>query len=197
VQPVDLIFVMAGLPERKQYALELYRAGMAPRLVLSVGRYEVSKMDRLPIGQQMAELRALRDSSPPHERHFFVELSAAGVRIEKVRLPRWNTCGEVWAMLRLVEREGARRVTIVSTGVHLRRVAFTIRKLDGRGAAFSYCAVPERLQPIKRERWWTRPADRRFVVKEALKLAGYRLILSMPRWAWMRIFGFDLTALCV
>src|ERR1035441_3224688 len=47
VEAVDLIFVMAGRMERKQYGLELYRAGIAPRLILSVGRFEVSKMSRL------------------------------------------------------------------------------------------------------------------------------------------------------
>src|ERR1035438_7158796 len=46
VQPVDLIFVMAGRMERKHYGLELYRAGVAPQLVLSVGRFEVSKVRR-------------------------------------------------------------------------------------------------------------------------------------------------------
>jgi len=47
VQPCDLIFVLAGRMERKPYGLELYLAGMAPRLVLSVGRFEVSRMHQL------------------------------------------------------------------------------------------------------------------------------------------------------
>jgi hypothetical protein len=47
VQPSDLIFVMAGKPERKQYGLELYRADVAPILVLSIARFEVSKLSSL------------------------------------------------------------------------------------------------------------------------------------------------------
>ena len=42
--PADLIFVLAGKMERKRYGLELYRARSAKRLILSVGRFEVSKL---------------------------------------------------------------------------------------------------------------------------------------------------------
>ena len=31
--------------------------------------------------------------------------------------------------------------------------------------------------------WWSRPEDRRYVLHETVKLAGYRAILSMPEWA--------------
>src|ERR1035438_4258492 len=64
VQPVDLIFVMAGRMERKHYGLELYRAGLAPRLVLSVGRFEVSKMSQLGL-ECVDQLKSLRDDTPP------------------------------------------------------------------------------------------------------------------------------------
>src|SRR5258708_1146722 len=88
VQPVDLIFVMAGQMERKPYGLELYRAGLAPQLVLSTGRFEVSRMRTLGL-ERNDELIALRDRIQPHERHFFVTLDAAGVHIEQLTLPRW------------------------------------------------------------------------------------------------------------
>ena len=67
VQPADLIFVMAGRMERKQYGLELYRSGVSPKLVLSVGRFEVSKMTKLAL-ECVDELIALRDQTPPDER---------------------------------------------------------------------------------------------------------------------------------
>lgn len=44
VQAADLIFMLAGRTERKHFGLELYSAGMAPQLLLSVGRFEVSRM---------------------------------------------------------------------------------------------------------------------------------------------------------
>src|SRR6266702_4009592 len=70
VESAELIFVMAGRMQRKQYGLELYRAGIAPRLVLSVGRFEVSKMCRLDL-EDFHELVALRERTQPDERHFF------------------------------------------------------------------------------------------------------------------------------
>ena len=69
--PADLIFVMAGRMERKQYGLELYRAGLAPRLVLSVGRFEVSKMYKVDLEHTLVEeLIALRNKTRPEQRHF-------------------------------------------------------------------------------------------------------------------------------
>jgi hypothetical protein len=181
VQSADLIFVMAGRMERKQYGLELYRSGVSPKLVLSVGRFEVSRFAKLDV-ECVDELIALRDQTPPDERHFFVKLDTSGVRIEKAALPRWNTYGEAVGLQRLLEKESVRRVIIISTDVHLRRVALAIAKVfRGVPVQFLYCPVPYRLTRFSKEDWWSRPKDRRFVVKEMTKLAGYRMILFTPR----------------
>src|ERR1022692_4624004 len=141
VQPVDLIFVMAGRMERKHYGLELYRAGVAPRLVLSIGRFEVSKMLQLGL-EFVDQLKSLRDETPPGERHFFVTLDVSGVRLEKAKLLRCSTYGEALAFRRLLEREDGRRVMVVSTDIHLRRVAFTFSKVFRETPhQFLYCPV--------------------------------------------------------
>jgi hypothetical protein len=187
VEPVDLIFVMAGRMERKQYGLELYRAGIAPRLVLSVGRFEVSRMSELEL-EGLDELVALRARTQPDSRHFFVEADSAGVHSERAKLQRWNTYGEALGLRQLLEGGGADKVMIVSTEVHLRRVAFTVSKVfRDVPAKFVYCPVPPRLEVLREERWWSRAYDRRFVLKEMLKLAGYVVILSMPAWAIRRL----------
>jgi hypothetical protein len=90
VQPVDLIFVMAGRMNRKQYGFELYRQGVAPKLVLSVGRFEVSKMLQTEFAFA-DELAALRSVTPPNQRHFFVSLDQFGTRVELASVPQWNT----------------------------------------------------------------------------------------------------------
>jgi hypothetical protein len=102
VEPVDLIFVMAGRMERTRYGLELYRAGIATRLVLSVGRFEVSRMSGLE-WEGFDELVALRARTQPDERHFFVEVDSARVHSERAKLQRWNTYGEVLGLRQLVE----------------------------------------------------------------------------------------------
>jgi hypothetical protein len=180
VQPSDLIFVMAGRPERKQYGLQLYRAGVAPQLLLSVGRFEVSRMRSLPL-PGVEELIALRNSVPPKERHFFFHMEGSCARIEKVRLPIWNTYGEALGLRTFLEVAPARKVMVVSTDVHLGRVAFTFARIfRGMPVKFAYCAVPPHLQSLQRHRWWIRPDERRFVLKEMVKFVAYRILLSMP-----------------
>jgi len=182
-----MIFVLAGRLERKGYGLELYRAGAAPRLLLSVGRFEVSKMPTVDF-EGAAELIVERDRTAPGERHFFCELNAAGVHIETVRLRRWNTYGEMLGLRAYLERDMPRSVMIISTDVHLRRAASAFERVfRDTPIEVRYCAVPSRNSSVRKERWWTRSADRKFVVKEIVKLAGYRAILMMPDWAIGRV----------
>ena len=187
VQPADLIFVMAGRMDRKRYGLDLYRAGFAPRLVLSVGRFEVSKMPQLDL-ECVHELKSLRDQIPPRERNFFVTLDGSAIRIEKAKLLRPSTYGEVLALRRLLEREDRERVMVVSTDVHLRRAAFTFSKVfRGTSFQFLYCPVPTRVGLMAGDNWWKRSTDRWFVINEAAKLAFYWTALSAPEWAARRL----------
>ena len=187
VQAVDVIVVMAGRMERKQYGLHLLHAGLTAHLILSVGRFEVSKMKSLELSG-FEELLQLRDKTRPDERHFFLDVDSSGVRAHRVRLARWNTYGEVLALHECLKGGKARRVIVVSTDIHLRRVAFTFSKVFRDTAVeFLYCPVPSTLSSVKKDRWWTRADDRQYVLKEVMKLAGYRAILSMPAWAVRRV----------
>jgi DUF218 domain len=187
VESVDLIFVMAGRMERKQYGLELYRAGIAPRLVFSVGRFEVSKMSRLE-WEGFHDLIALRERTQPDDRHFFVEVDSSGIHIERAKLQRWNTYGEALGLRQLLAGGNLGKVMIISTEIHLRRVAFTLNKVfHDVPVKFSYCPVPPRLEFLRKDRWWSRPYDRWFVLKEIVKLVGYVVVVSMPEWAIHRL----------
>lgn len=178
--PADLIFVLAGKMERKQYAMELYRAGIASRLLLSIGRFEVSKMRAIGFAKA-DELIALRDRTPPDRRHFFCEINASGIRIEMPKLHRWNTYGEILGLRDYLSRDTPRNVIIVSTDVHLRRVACVFDKVF-RDAPLEahYFPVPNSYSSLRKEEWWARANDRSYVVKELTKLAAYRAILRMP-----------------
>lgn len=176
----DLIFVLAGRMDRKRYGIELYREGYAPRLLLSVGRFEVSKMGTVDF-PGTEELIARRDRIPAGERHFFCEMNAGGLGIATPRLPEWNTYGEMVGLREYLRHDMPRRVTFVSTDVHLRRVALTFERVfDGLDVAARYCPVPPSFGAFRREEWWTHPADRRYVLMETIKLAGYGAILRLP-----------------
>src|SRR5262245_14981082 len=178
VEPVDLIFVMAGRMERKEYGLNLFRSGIAPRLVLSIGRFEVSKMAGIHL-DGLAELKALRDTLPPDDRHFFTTVDKTGVHHENVKLRRCSTYGEVLAIRKFLNDDTSRRVMIISSDVHLRRVTLTFAKVFRDSPfQFSYCAVPSTF--LNSETWWIHEQSRRFVFNEMAKLIGYRIILSLP-----------------
>jgi hypothetical protein len=183
VQQVDVAFVMAGRMERKPYGLDLFRAGMTPRLILSVGRFEVSKMKRLELpGSE--ELIRLRDGLAPDERHFFVDMNTSNLRTRKVKLSKWNTYGEVLALHEYLNGENVGRLMVVSTDIHLRRVAWTFSKVfRDRPLQLIYCPVPTTRSALRKDRWWTREQDRRYVLQEMIKLIGYRIILAMPAGA--------------
>jgi uncharacterized SAM-binding protein YcdF (DUF218 family) len=189
VQPVDLILVLAGKMERKHYGLELYRSGVGPQLILSVGRFEVSKMLQLNL-ECIDELKSLRDQIPSGERHFFLTFDASSVRIEKAALPSWSTFGEALAFRRLWAREEWRRVMVISTDVHLRRVALTFGRVFRRmPVQFLYCPVPTRFRIMAKDNWWRQSDDRWFVISEMIKLVGYRTAFCAPDWASRRLMG--------
>jgi hypothetical protein len=169
--------------ERKQYGLDLLRACLAPHLVMSVGRFEVSKMKSLGL-PGYEDLVEIRDRTPPEERHFFAHIDSYGVRVHRAKLGRWNTYGEAVAFRDYIKEVHAQTVMVISTDIHLRRVALTFRIVcRDVPVQFLYCPVPPVLSSVKKEGWWTRSHDRRFVLKETVKLAGYRIIFSMPSWA--------------
>ena len=179
VEPVELILVMAGRMDRKHYGLELYKAGVAGRLVLSIGRYEVSKM---PVAEWegIDQLKSLRDRTPPSERHFFMTTDLSGIRFDKTELLRWSTYGEALAFRGFLEDLKARTVMVVSTDVHLRRVALTFAEVfRGSPVRFLYCPVPARFGTMGSDNW--------FVAKEMTKLVCYRIALSAPRWLAHRL----------
>jgi hypothetical protein len=46
-RPAGLIFVRAGRISRKDYALQLFREGLAPRLLFSVTRFEIRLFSKM------------------------------------------------------------------------------------------------------------------------------------------------------
>src|SRR5262245_33242483 len=142
VGQAEAIFVLAGRMERKEYGIELFRAGVAPLLVLSIGRFEVSKLRNMQL-EGIPELITLRDATPASDRHFFMKFTASGVEVEKATLVTWNTYGEVLALRKLLCPMQARRVIVVSTDIHLRRVAHVVGKLFRNvRMEFCFCPVP-------------------------------------------------------
>jgi hypothetical protein len=172
--PCDLIFVLAGRPERKSYGLELLHQGVAPRLVLSVARYEVRQTAALPIGAQA--LIAIRDQTLPRERHFWVEPSSQPAKISHANLRRSGTFEELEALASFLAPQSPARIALVSTSIHLRRVRFCCARIPFFAARqVCFWPVPEQGNSFQRKGWWRHGGSWRYVISEYCKLGGYCL----------------------
>jgi len=174
-RPADAIFVFAGQEDRKDYGLELWRRGLAPVLILSVGRFEWRKLLARELPSD-GGLRALVDATPPVRRHFFVTLEGTDGRAEFVERSHFGTRSEAAGLARVVDERGYRSILVVSTAGHLRRVALTVRRAVGRSAEPSFTAVPESAAQLRRDDWWRHRAGCAIVLAECLKLPVYALL---------------------
>jgi hypothetical protein len=177
---VDLIFVLAGRESRKLYGLQLFRNGRAPRLLLSVGRYEIRQFAQLPLPEPL-DLFSLAAPIDPPLRHFFVAFSCAGALAERIPLHRLGTLSEVRGLRAWLGRhKEVRRLLVISHRAHRARVELCCRKLLP-------CTVQCNFLPVPKE--FARPSERgrpgaddsaRYFLTELGKLFVYWLVLA---WA--------------
>jgi len=139
----DLIFVLAGRAVRKRFGLELFRGGVAPRILFSVARFEVRGFRELalPVG---FDLLPMAQEIPAPLRHFFVLFGdGAAPHVEKIKVRRFGTLREIEALAGyLLRRREIRSVILVTSAVHVRRVALCCRVLLPRDVKFQMVAVP-------------------------------------------------------
>jgi DUF218 domain len=171
----DLVFVLAGRPERKVYGLQLYRQGVAPRLILSVGRFEVRQTVKL--GFEHLNLRELTAQTPPPMRHFFIDLKEETRRVCVAGLRRNGTYCELESLARHLQFERPGSIILISTSIHLRRVRWCCEKIESlRRWNMSYIAVPEEMSSIRRDNWWKQFGRWTYVGSEWTKLVAYAFL---------------------
>jgi hypothetical protein len=174
----DLIFVLAGRPARKAYALRLFEEGFAPRILLSVGRFEIRRfsLQKLPVPIDLLQMAASID---PPQRHFLVCFEDQVVRVQRIAVGRFGTLGEIEALAKwLQEHPTIQSVLIVSSGSHLRRVRICCRKLLPARLQIHLVGVdgekddPDEISEKESNVW---------ILTELLKLPLYRILLSVRR----------------
>ena len=163
----DAIFVLAGAAARKAYGLELYRQGVAARIVLSVARFEIRRLGEFPLPEPM-DLLSAAQAVPPPERHFFVEFNSSGVRFEKMRVGRFGTLAEIEALAEWCARNGdVESLLVISSGYHLPRVRICCRTLVPGKVRCAFLPTPEEPRPTAA-----------VLALEAVKLAWYCAMLA-------------------
>lgn len=170
-RPAGAIVVLSGsIPDRILEAVDLYRAGLAPRIVLT-------REGPLP---GLDELRARGGDIPEH--HELNEQIAAQLGVPRsalsvLRPPVWSTRTEAEAVGEFLLREGIHTVLLVTSKAHSRRAAMTFRDLAAGRLEFVIC--PSRYDPFRPDGWWQRRPHVRRVVIEYLKMLNFVLV---DRW---------------
>ena len=159
----DAIVVLAGPYTRAMHAADLYRAGHAPKVVLS-------EAVREKIWSQLEEL-GIR--LPPVPEIYRRVLQAKGVpadRIEPLGRPALSTADEAQAIAARFGRPGG-SVIVVTSPSHVMRARLIIeRALEGRGVRLMVCATPYENFP---DEWWRSQDAAREVLLEWVKVAFF------------------------
>ncbi|HEX4566053.1 MAG TPA: YdcF family protein [Vicinamibacterales bacterium] len=171
LEHADAIFVLAGTRlVRPLEAVDLYKAGWAPLIVLSPGRLEPS--ERLIRDRGIAfppESELLRNTLI----HLGVPASAIVTSDESVD----NTASEANLLRAMVIARHWHRVIIVTSKYHVRRAGFAFRRgLEYTGAKPIMRA--SRYDTSDPANWWRNRADLRFALSEWQKLVLYWLGLG-------------------
>ena len=159
----DAIVVLAGTPERAFYAAELYKAGHAKTVLVSIPVRERAflMLDELGIAfPRMEEIyrQVLERSGVPSDRIVMFGRGSA------------STYEEARVLSGLI-RESRPRLLVVTSPYHVRRASLILKDVMGPAAAdITVVGSPHEPFPA---RWWTSQDAARNVVLELVKIAFY------------------------
>ena len=141
-RPINLLFVLAGAKSRKLFGISEFDRGVARRLILSTGRFELRRFPELPIAPK-PDLLAQAARIPPPERHCFVLFPPEDQQVVWIKVQRFGTMSEIEALRDwLLMNNDVKSVEIVSSGYHLPRVRLCCRFLLPKNVKVSFLSVP-------------------------------------------------------
>lgn len=184
VAHADAIFVLARLKTRKVFAIQLLEHRMAPRVLFSVGRLEIRRFPELGLPQTI-DLLQMAQSIPPPQCHFFVLFENQQFMVHRIPVRMLGTLSEIDA---LADWLGAHpqisKLLVVSSGLHLRRLRMCCRTLLSRNVQANFVATPQESFAPVRQNGQSDVSNRKSVLSECLKVAGY--LAFLPFWKMAR-----------
>jgi len=166
----DAIVILGGsIPDRTLAAADLYRAGLAPRVVVTreVARTGQAALDargvRLPEDDELT-VTALRGLGVPSRAIVVLRRRGISTDSEARTIARWACTHRL------------RRVVVVTSRAHSRRARLILRQALGPGIALAM--HPSRYDAFAAARWWRVRRDAKIVLSEYEKLANYWLTES-------------------
>lgn len=163
----DAIVIVAGsMPDRTLEAIDLYRAGVAPRIVVT--------REKLPRGEWLLRARGVR--FPESDERTLAALAQLGVppaAVIHLRRRNHSTESEARTVARWACRRHVGRLVAVTSRPHSRRLKLIFARALGPGVALT--VRPTRYDPFAPGRWWRIRRDAKLVLTEYVKLAHYWL----------------------
>ncbi len=143
-RPSDCIFVLAGRQERKTYGIRMWRFGYAPLLILSVSGYEWPKFGELDL-ESDGGLEALANQTSTKKKHFLVQLDRQETNCIPIQTGLLGMRSEARCLAEHLRNVSVRSLLVVSSPVHLRRVALAFRHAFRKTRTqLTFVAVPEK-----------------------------------------------------
>jgi hypothetical protein len=176
-----MIFVLAGRRYRKVYGLQLFSQGLSPKILLSVGRYELRRFPELALPVPV-DLLSRASTVPPPRRHYFVEFCRKQVEVTLIRVRSFGTLGEIEALAaKLNQDRNPDTVLVVSSWEHLRRVRLCCRTLLPKRIQVILIAAPDEKEE-ETSKGLARIGPQMVTVSlELVKLLVYRAVLGLRR----------------
>jgi uncharacterized SAM-binding protein YcdF (DUF218 family) len=167
----DAIVVLAGARvERWLEAVDLYRAGWAPRIVLSRGRMEDAERRVHEMGIRFpAEADLVSDA--------MVQMKVPADAILMLPDMLDNTAQEAAATRRLATEFSWSRIIVVTSKYHSRRARYAFER-EFRGSPTRILMRATAYDTSVPDRWWSTRQDARYVASEMQKLLAYHLGLG-------------------
>jgi hypothetical protein len=157
------------------YGLQLFREKRAPRILLSVARFELRRFARLELPVAL-DLTTIAAPIPPAKRHFFALIENESCREETIPKRRFGTLDEIRALAAWLHgRLELSSVLVVTGGSHVPRVRLCCQALLPKTLQWSIVAVP----PEFARRYDRRGDDQErsvVILVELFKLFAYRLL---------------------
>jgi uncharacterized SAM-binding protein YcdF (DUF218 family) len=171
LEKADAIFILAGtVAERPLEAADLYKDGYAPHILVTRDLPEPAVI-----------IAGTRGAALPQRFELNLEmLKKLGVPESALVVPERvhdNTASEAETLREVAAQMGWKRVIVVTSTYHLRRVAIACRR-QLRGTGIQIVLRATRYDPAVPDRWWTRRSDIRWVVSEVPKVVAYSLRLG-------------------
>src|SRR5947209_3968162 len=128
---------------RKDFALQLFREGLAPRLLFSVSRFEIRRFSKLALPTQL-DLLKLAQGVLPKQRHFFVLFQGRECHVEHVQPRRFGTLTEIASLASWLDANPeVQSLILISNATHLRRIRMGCRSLLLPSVEVALLAVPD------------------------------------------------------